>query len=241
MYDDVITRIPADEDEMWEVLWEQFDHVRHVLWELPLETEEEALANKRHSEIGGRVHRDGMNAIRYRNTGGELDQRDYFYQMGRDLLPYVHQALDERKLTPEFVQQWGKIMFCHGYIASYVFDDTDDLSNVRKGGGGRKDTQRRWIAHILLALLQHGHGDGDARAIAGQYVRDLVARKAYPQGFGEKWFRNMADSEGTLAATYDAQHMYRKRIEELVAGGSDGIPPIPSINNLKRLSIPISG
>lgn len=129
-------------------------------------------------------------------------------------------------------------MFCHGYISSYLFDDTDDLSNVRKGGGGRKDRQRRWVALILRTLFQHGYGDGDARTIAGQYVRELVNRKAYPPGFGEKWFRNMADSEGTLAATYDAQHMYRKRIEELVAGGSDGIPPIPSINDLKRFVDP---
>ncbi|HWK13876.1 MAG TPA: hypothetical protein VNS02_05730 [Rhizobiaceae bacterium] len=239
MYDDFLTQIPADEDELWDMLWEQFElHILSVLWHSPVETKEDALSNKYHREPDGRIQRDGMHVIRYRNESGEIGQRDYFLEMGRELLPYVHQALDERKLTPEFVQQWGKIMFCHGYIASYVFDDTDDLSNVRKGGGGRKDGQRRWIAHILLALLQHGHGDGDARAIAGRYVRELVAGKTYPPGFGEKWFRNMVDSEGMLAATYDAQHMYRKRIEELVAGGSDGIPPIPSINDLKRFADP---
>ena len=58
--------------------------------------------------------------------------------MGRDLLPYIHQSLDEKKLTPEFVQQWGKIMFCHGYIASYVFDDTDDLLPERNRRWGPK-------------------------------------------------------------------------------------------------------
>lgn len=238
MYDDIVTRIPADEDEMWDVLWEQFEHVRHVLWQLPVETREEALRNKYHLEPDGRAQRDGMHVIRYRNESGELGQRDYFLKMGRELLPYVHQALDERKLTPEFVQQWGKIMFCHGYIASYVFDDTDDLSNVRKGGGGRKDGQRRWIAHILLTLLQHGYDDGDARSIAGLYVRDIVGRRAYPRGFGEKWFRNMTDPDGLLSYSYDASHMYRKRIEELITGGSDGIPPVPSINDLNRFADP---
>jgi|ThiBio_1000_plan_1041568.scaffolds.fasta_scaffold00984_5 hypothetical protein len=238
MYDDIVTRIPADEDEMWDVLWDQFEHVHYVLWQLPVETREDALGDKYHQGSGGKARRDGMHVIRYRNESGELGQRDHFLKMGRELLPYVHQTLDERKLTPEFVQQWGKIMFCHGYIASYVFDDTDDLSNVRSGGGGRKDGQKRWMAHILQTLFQHGHDDEDARAIAGRYIQRLVVKKAYPRGFGEKWFRKMVDSEGALATTYDAQHMYPKRIQELADGGLDGIPPVPSNVDLERFADP---
>lgn len=113
----------------------------------PVESKEEALANIHHLEFVEKTYRSGMEVIRYRDTGNELAQRDHFLAMGRELLPYIHQTLDERKLTPEFVQQWGKVMFCHGYVASYVFDDTDDLTNQRKGrGGGRKDGQKRWIA-----------------------------------------------------------------------------------------------
>lgn len=238
MYNDDAIRIPANENELWDVLWEQFEFVRHVLWDLEVETREEALDNDYHIREDGSVSRAGMAVIRYRDTGDQLDQRDHYLAMGRDLLPYIHQSLDERKLTPEFVQQWGKIMFCHGYIASYVFDDTDDLSNVRKGLGGRKDGQKRWVAHILRTLLQHGHSDEDARAIAGRYIQRLVDKKAYPRGFEEKWFRNMADSEGALASTYDAQHMYPKRIADLIDGGQDGIPPLPSVAELQRFGDP---
>jgi hypothetical protein len=41
-----------------------------------------------------------------------------YLALGRELLPYTHQALDEETLTLEFIQQWGKIMFCHRLIAS---------------------------------------------------------------------------------------------------------------------------
>jgi hypothetical protein len=239
MYDDDSLRIPSDEDEMWHVLWEQFEHVHYFLWQIPVETKEDALSNKYHQELDGKARRGGMHVIRYRNVSGEVGQRDHFLTMGRDLLPYVHQTLDERKLTPEFVQQWGKIMFCHGYIASYVFDDTDDLSNVRKGSGGRKDSQKRWVAHILRMLLHNGHDDEEARTIAGRYIQKLIAKKVYPRGFKEKWFRNMTDSSGTLASSYDAQHMYPKRIEELVIGEPGDIPPVPSITELKRFADPI--
>ena len=45
MYNEDTTRIPADKKELWEVLWQQFEYVRHVLWDLDVETKEEALAN----------------------------------------------------------------------------------------------------------------------------------------------------------------------------------------------------
>lgn len=104
MYDDDVTRIPADEHEMWEVLWEQFEHARYVLWELPVETKEDALSNTYHREYDGKARRGGMHVVRYRNESGELGQRDYFLTMGRELLPYVHQT------CPWHDAPFGKLM-----------------------------------------------------------------------------------------------------------------------------------
>ena len=95
MYNEIVTRVPADENDLWEVLREQFAHIPHVLWDLHVETKEEALANG-----DDPAFRQGMGVIRYRDTG---DQLDHFLAMGRSLLPYIHQSLDERKLTPAFV------------------------------------------------------------------------------------------------------------------------------------------
>ena len=82
MYNEDVTRIPADEAELWKVLWEQFEYVRHVLWDLDVETKEEALANG-----DDPAFRQGMGVIRYRDTGNQLDQRDHYLAMGRELCP----------------------------------------------------------------------------------------------------------------------------------------------------------
>ena len=103
MYNDDATRIPTDEAELGRSWRAQFEYVRHVLRDVHVETKEEALENG-----DDRGYRQGMGVIRYRDTGVELDQRDLYLAMGRELLPYIHQSLDEKKLTPEFVQQLGE-------------------------------------------------------------------------------------------------------------------------------------
>ena len=159
MYNDEVTRAPKDEDELWELLREQFEFVRDVLQNLPAETREEALENAADTKRS----RTNLTVVRYRGTSEELDNRDYYLEMGRTLLPYIKGAIKRRKLTPRFVQQWGKVMFCHGYVASYVLDDSDDLAHARAGfktGKLRsKASQRKWIAHLMISLVDSGWSD----------------------------------------------------------------------------------
>lgn len=199
MYSDDATRIPANEVELWDVLWEQFEFVRHVLWELELETGEEALAEVHHKREDGTISRVSMGGIRYRDTGDELDQRDYYWKMGRELLPYIHQALDEKKLTPEFVQQWGKIMFCHGYLASYVFDDTDDLLPKRNRIKGTRATKRT-DAHVFLARLllwfmdQEKQTPAQAEASAAKAIQAFISSgdaAGLPASYDLRWLRSL--------------------------------------------------
>lgn len=238
MYNDEAIRIPANEKELWEALWEQFEFVRHVLWDLEVETKEEALDNDYHERENGSVSRDGMGVIRYRDTGDHLDQRDHYLAMGRNLLPYIHQSLDERRLTPGFVQQWGKIMFCHGYIASYVFDDTDDLTPTRAGrktGELRsKDTQRKWIAHIMIPLIDNGIKRELAQELAVQHVEAALRDEVLRGGFPESWFRPII-KHGELVATYDSKHFAVKAMRKLIDEPTDDIPPIPNPMMLLRV------
>lgn len=228
MYNKDVLRIPSDESDMWDLLWEQFEYVRHILYELPVEDKEGALTNVFHDRGDGKINRGRMAVIRYRDTGDELDQRDHYLDLGRELLPYVHQALDEKKLTPEFVQQWGKVMFCHGYIASYVFDDTDDLTNVRKGKLGNRDSQRKWLAHIIVPLRNSGMIREEAEKIAAMKVEDALLDEQLRGGFSLEWFKPMLTG-GYLAATYDNKHFSMKRMRELIKEPTDDIPPIPKI------------
>lgn len=230
MYNDDVTRLPRNLDEFWGDLREQFEFVRRVLYELEVETREEALDNSfHHVSDRGAVHRDGMIAIRYRSIGADLDQLDHFLAMGRDLLPYIDQAIDERQFTPEFVQQWGKIMFCHGYVAGFVFDDSDDLAHHRAGhktGQIRsKDAQRKWIAHIMLPLMDGGMRRAQAEEAVLARVADALEHPELRGQFPESWFKSIV-TRGGLAATYDDKHFSRKLMRELVRESTDNIPPL---------------
>ena len=231
MYNEDVTRIPKTSDELWEVLWEQFEYVVHVLYDLPVETEEQALAhvgNPRETSS----ERGAMAMIRFRGTRADFDQRQYYLEMGRELLPYIHQAIDERKLTRRFVQQWGKIMFCHGYIASFVFDDVDEFAHRRgalKGAQIRsKYTQRKWLSHLFVGLIDRERTTRkDATARIEAYVKDLIAKGRYPEGFAAVWFKPII-TKGGLAATYDEKHLALKKMRKLILEPTDDIPPVPS-------------
>ncbi len=159
MYNDNVLRIPADEADLWKVLQEQFVLVRDAL-EMPVETREQAFDIEYQSTPQAKLARISGGLIRYRDVSEENNQRDYYLEMGLDLIPYIKDALKERKLTPEFVQQWGKLMFCFGYTVSHIFDDSDDLAlmraGLRRGRQRSKDAQRKWIAHIMIPLIDGG-------------------------------------------------------------------------------------
>lgn len=123
MYADEFTRLPVDTNDLWTVLQRQFEFVEDALLHTGVETENEALIDTDAS----RAKRIPFVAIRYRGTSAENDQRDYFLSMGRELCAPVREPLEKRELSPALVQQWGMVMFCHGYIATHIFDDTDPM------------------------------------------------------------------------------------------------------------------
>jgi hypothetical protein len=73
MYEIDATRIPRDEDDLWEILHYQFDFVLHVLWHMPVQTREDALSGVA----------PGFSVIRYRGTSPEFDNRDKFLRKAR--------------------------------------------------------------------------------------------------------------------------------------------------------------
>jgi len=235
MYNEDVTRIPVDTTELWKVLRKQFDYVRHVLRELPVETKEEALEVVHH-RVGDRITRAGMAVIRYRDEGGEIGQRDHFLQMGRSLLPYIDQALDEKELTAEFVQQWGKIMFCHGYIASYVFDDTDDLHaerNRRKGAEkSKRQSQHVFLARLLLWFMnEKKQPRKQAEASAAKAISafiDTGDQTHVPVGYDLKWFRSLLarDHSKGIVTTMSQDNKREAELRELAKSDLEGLPSI---------------
>lgn len=231
MYNDDVLRIPADEADLWKILQEHFDLARYVL-EMPLETKEQAFDVDFQSTSDAQRARGSMGLIRYRNVSEENDQREYYLNIGLELIPFIKEALKIQRLTPELVQQWGKLMFCHGYIATHVFDDGDDLAQTRgglkRGRQRSKDAQRKWIAHIIIPLIDGGMKRAQAES---EVVRHVIAARddeALRGGFARDWYEPII-THGDLAATYDVKHFSVKAMRKLTAEPADDIPPIPKI------------
>lgn len=233
MYSDEILRVPANEDDFWSIVQDQYEYAAMVLRDFGVEDEEEALGLIDSEDYRLKQRLKGLSfVIPFRGTSAEMDNRDHFLTIGEGLLPWVAEAISKRALTPEFVQQWGKLMFCHGFIASYALDDSDPMAHKRAGhktGQKRsKSSQRKWFSHILVALIDKGWTRQQAEAFAVDRIHDFISDETLRGGFSRDWFEVMI-TRGYLAATYDNKHFSIKQMRILLETPTDGIPPIPKI------------
>jgi hypothetical protein len=92
--------------------------LKGTLTAYPVETREEALAGTLRD---GKFKETSLSFIRDRGVRDDLDSRDYFLELGRQLMPDVERQIKARKLTPKFAKDWGVVMMCHGPLdASYA-------------------------------------------------------------------------------------------------------------------------
>jgi hypothetical protein len=216
---DSLARDPKTEDEFWKIIEETFVQVEPTLTDYPVETREEALEPQRYAP---------GDLIRYRGASEDYDSRDYFLELGRKFVPGVKRQIKRRRLTPKFAKDWGVVMMCHGFIAAHVLDDSDALGHVRAGlqsGKSRsRDSQRKWIAHQLLPLIDQGIDRGTAEQMAAEQVKKILNGKEFPSGFNRAWFAPILTHD-ELATTYDEKHLSVKAMRKLVAEPREGIPP----------------
>ena len=233
MYDEFSIAFPKDEDHLWEMIEFNFEHARHVLEDYPVETYEEAIRGTFRALAGGKFSLSPFRVLAYRDQGEDgYDQRDYCIELGRSTLPVVAEMIKACKLTPEFFQSWGILQFCHGYLASHLFATKEDLASKRAGiktGNQRsKYQQRKWIARIMLPLVERGATRDQAEEVVVQRVRSAIENEQLRGGFSVEWFTCIL-THGELAATYDFKHFLRKEMQQLVEESSDDIPPVPEI------------
>lgn len=225
MYDDEATASPLNIDHFWEMVEMNLEYARHVLEDYPLQTKEEAL------EMGPPP---AFLVLGYRGTSVEMDQRGHFYHMGRALLPRVARLIEKRALTLEFVQQWGKLMFCHGMLANYIFEDSDPL-HARRGASNsarsrNADLQRLWLAKVFslpkFIAMRRAMSDFEIEQLLASMRGDLRISSRYPTG----WFDNFLTKSGTLRSTYQAKNFSSKKIAELASGEHPDLPPPPIVS-----------
>ena len=207
MYNEELHVLPKNTEHFWSLIREQFRYARDALEDIMVEEREDALRSSppERLEIIDGVR--GMALIKYRDVGDGVDNRDYFLEMGRELCPKLEELIARKKLSMEFVQEWGKLLFCHGFIASYILDDADSFAQIRGGHETAKarsrNKQRQWLAHLLLPLLDAKVKRSVAEERVAKYILSL---KTYPNGFDRNWFQAMV-KRGELLATYDAEFL----------------------------------
>jgi hypothetical protein len=140
MYNDDWTRPPGDEAEMWATFADMLDAIAYDI-SLTVETPEDALADELHLQEDGSFNGNTLSVIRYRGISEENDQREHFLGMAKDLLPLVQRDIQERLLSPQFVQRWGQLLFCHGYAVSFILDDGDHVAAERARYNGARSVQ----------------------------------------------------------------------------------------------------
>src|SRR3984885_12037643 len=159
-------RDPKNDNDFWNIVEETFSMVAYVLHEHRVETREEALAGTLRLGGGGTFTDPIADIIRYRGVDKDVDSRDYFLSLGRKFLPRVKRQIGSRRLTPKFAKDWGVVMMCHGFISAHILDDSDGLRHLRAGQkSGKirsKDTQKKWVAHQILAMMESGLRRGHA-------------------------------------------------------------------------------
>src|SRR5215203_3362655 len=108
-----------------------------------------------------------------------LDQ-EYLHdvlQVGRWLIPTLERHFEAKKLTPEFLRDWGN--FCRAAGALQLVDLSDtNLGRLREAQGGRKnnlDAQRRWFAHYCLQLVKDGQSLISAKKSVEGLIQDIVS------------------------------------------------------------------
>jgi hypothetical protein len=151
--------------------------------------------------------------------------------MGKATLPIVTKLILARQLTPEFFQEWGKLMFCHGYIAAHFFSTSSDIGQLQGALNSKQkrssSLQKRWLAHLYDRLNDPGATRDMLDTAVVSHITSLMAQKIPPAGFANGWLKNLL-SGGQLRVTFDKNHLTGPVMMAWRKQGLDGLPPLPT-------------
>ncbi|HVI30170.1 hypothetical protein [Hansschlegelia sp.] len=227
MYDPEVTRAPDDEAHFWRMVEDNLEHARHVLFDYVAETREEAVRGEFRTGGPKETSLAPMSVLSFRAVSSEYDQRDYCLELGRATFPVAQRLARARALTPEFAQAWGVLQFCHGYLASHLFDDADTLAQSRaalRSAVARSNLpQRTWIAKLALMGRAEGLKRSEIDERLGAYIASFPRSPTFPAA----WF-DVLIKKGQLRDTFTEKRFSYLEMEALVDEGiDDPIPPVP--------------
>ena len=230
MYDLALTQPPRDEDHLWAMILDNFQHARHVLEDFHVETLEEALSAEFRTSENGKIALQPLTVLAHRNVHEAYDQREYCLELGRATLPVVEQLIHERQLTPGFFQSWGVLQFCHGYLASHLFATNDDVASSRGARNKARevsvDCKRVWVARILRREIARGKTRKEAERVVAEVVLRFKEAGGYGVDYPAQWFDDILTSRNALKTTYGKSQMPNKSLNEWADWNEPFLPPL---------------
>lgn len=203
MYNEDWTKPPSDEAEMWATFADVIDAIAYDL-SLTVETAEDALTDELHVQEDGSVNRNTLSVVRYRGISEENDQREHFLGMAKDLLRLVRADIQRRSLSPQFVQRWGQLLFCHGFAVAFIMDDGDHVAAERARFNGARTVQldaaatNAALAQLVVWFMDNRQQPRKvAETSASRTVQAFLQAKAGQLSDEDrKWFEGMVRKGG---------------------------------------------
>jgi hypothetical protein len=101
------------------------------------------------------------------------------------------------------------IMMCHGFISAHILDDSDRLFQARASQSRNRDTQRKWVAHLLLHWIDKRFRRWQAEGQVEDHIKSVIARGGYPPRFDTCWFESMLNTERWLKPTIKSTCLFK--------------------------------
>jgi hypothetical protein len=128
-------------------------------------------------------------------------------------------------------------MFCHGYIASYVFDDTDDLFGERNRHKAKlltdRTPQRVFLSRLLLWFMdERKQTPQQAEASSAKAIQAFInsgQSDQLPTGYDVRWLQTLlfrGKDPDRIVSTMNQKNKSENELRELAATEINGLPPI---------------
>lgn len=222
---------PSSHEVLWRKLRQDFEELRDLIETARIESREEAIDRTYPEwfdpELGVTVRSWLLIPHRKSNDAGLVKRQ---FEFARSLIPELERLFERQELTVGFLRDWGAFCSAASFIEAIYLSDGDDLGPERAGQAGAKavskDTQRRWVAHLLHQLLSEKMTRTIAEERIATHIRTLVAADNFPAGFDRKWFEAILDkTKYDLNTRYSEKHLYPKIIKRLIRKPIDDCPP----------------
>lgn len=220
------------EDDEWISIQQQFEAMCGQIDGCELETKAQALEQthlKNDPAMGEDFKYLPEHMVPFRETDDAAMLEEQL-QTVRWLIPKVRAGIKARKLTFDFIRDWGWLSHASGYVmCTWCARGPGDLASER--GWRRsvakrsKDKHKRAVARLMLPLLGPGMKRAHADWRVGQTIdAEIVANRPLP-GLSLSETKELLDEEGNLEAVYCEKRLSKPAMVRLLADERKIRPP----------------